>query len=237
MWNNRNHTTKDFTHVSSTDVHACSARITPQECSYKQKGTCMRGKYPEGKPRFPVPHPDGTLPLQRGVPWLWGGKGRASCYSGHASLLPALLEMSLGSYAKYMHRTLLLSADNLPCLRWKAGEGQSLSVPTQHRTMSPQSTRNHHAMLCSGLWQVPLFTIIKNNLPASADFSLGLQRPLLFEQRKSYLLMGCSWEWGKDGCFWERIKRLYQAYFFTQYFETNKQNPNPLPINSKTNPA
>lgn len=101
---------KHFIHISSTDVHTCSAHITPQECSCKQKGTCTRSQYPEGKPRFPVPHPDGTLPLQLEVHRLRGGKGRASCYSGRASLLPALLEMSSGSYTKYRHRTLLLSA-------------------------------------------------------------------------------------------------------------------------------
>lgn len=30
---------KHFIHVSSTDVHTCSAHITPQECTYKQQGT------------------------------------------------------------------------------------------------------------------------------------------------------------------------------------------------------
>lgn len=84
---------KHFIHFSSTNVHIGSASITPQECNYKQKGTCTRGKYPEGKPHFPVPSPDGTLPLQLEVHRPWGGKGRASCYSGHASLLPALLEL------------------------------------------------------------------------------------------------------------------------------------------------
>lgn len=131
---------KHFIPISSTDVHTCSAHIMPQECSYKQKGTCTRGKYPEGKPHFPKPHPDATLPLQLEVHHLWGGKGRARCSSGHVSLLPSVLEMSLGSSAKYMSLTLLLSAGNLPCLIWKAGEGQSHSVPIVHRTMLPQST-------------------------------------------------------------------------------------------------
>lgn len=111
---------KHFRHVSSTNIHACSAHIVSQECGYKQKGTCTRGKYPEGKAHFPVPRPDCTLQLQHKVHQLRGGKGRANCCSGHASLLPVLLEMFLGSCTRYRHQTLLLTAGNLLCFSRKA---------------------------------------------------------------------------------------------------------------------
>lgn len=38
-----------FILIPSTNVHTCSAHITPEECTYKQRGTGTRGKYPEGK--------------------------------------------------------------------------------------------------------------------------------------------------------------------------------------------
>lgn len=108
---------KHFIHVSSTDVHTCSAQITPQECSYKQQGTAGEVNTQRGSSIslcliLTVPHAFGL-----GI-FAHEEGNRASCYSGHASLLAALLEVSLGSYAKYTRWTLLPRADNLPCLSW-----------------------------------------------------------------------------------------------------------------------